>query len=58
MKIAREKLEANMYSKKMQDMERVENEIFERLQNTQDHRKTLLDKYQSMISVLKAEENL
>ena len=58
MKIAREKLEANMYSKKMQDMERIENEIFERLQNTQDHRKTLLDKYQSMISVLKAEENL
>jgi len=53
MKIAREKLEASIFTKKMQDMERIEHQLINRLEHTQDNRRNLLDQYNSMVFVSK-----
>ncbi|CAI2378208.1 unnamed protein product [Moneuplotes crassus] len=54
-RIAREKLEANSFNRKVQDLERVENDLIERLEDTQDHRRTLMDEYNSLVQ-FRAEE--
>lgn len=53
MRIAREKMEANIYNKKLQEMERIETSLVDRLENTQDTRKTLMDHYQSLVYLTK-----
>lgn len=45
MKIAREKLEANMFTRKMQDLERQESALVEKLEHTQDQRRNMFENY-------------
>lgn len=44
-RIAREKLEANSYNRKLQDLERLENDMIEKLENTQVNRKELMSEF-------------
>mmetsp|Transcript_15469 Transcript_15469/g.13506 ORF Transcript_15469/g.13506 Transcript_15469/m.13506 type:complete len:196 (-) Transcript_15469:23-610(-) len=48
-RIAREKLEANSYNRKVQDLERVESDLVDKLENTQDIRRNIQESYKSLV---------